>query len=160
MLSYLCLLVFHCSQCHQDKRVGGFGSQERLGTRNRRERRHQLGHAGQSWPPKTTLQNSFCQFETRPCLPLVKMKKKALLRDAVTYYFADFYRTRVRSLAMLVTHWLTDWLTPVLWTWLMWPWRVKMPTQSLLRLLLLLILVMRIVLATVCFRFGSWGHKA
>ena len=39
----------------------------------------------------------------------------------------------------------------------MWPWRVKMPTQNLLRLLLLLTLVMRIVLATVCCRFGSWG---
>ena len=36
----------------------------------------------------------------------------------------------------------------------MWPWRVKMPTQNLLRLLLLM---MRIVLATVCCRFGSWG---
>ena len=30
------------------------------------------------------------------------------------------------------------------------PWRVKMPTQSLLRLLRLLMLVMRIVLSTVC----------
>ena len=35
----------------------------------------------------------------------------------------------------------------------MWPWRVKMPTKNLLRLLLLLMLV----LATVCRRFGSWG---
>ena len=34
------------------------------------------------------------------------------------------------------------------------PWRVKMPTQNLLRLLLLL---MRIVLATICCRFWSWG---
>ena len=39
----------------------------------------------------------------------------------------------------------------------MWPWRVKMPTQNLLRLLLLLMLVMRIVLITGCCRFGSWG---
>ena len=39
----------------------------------------------------------------------------------------------------------------------MWPWRVKMPTQNLLRLLLLLMLVMRIVLASVCSRLGSWG---
>ena len=39
----------------------------------------------------------------------------------------------------------------------MWPRRVKMPTQNLLRLLLLLMLVTRIVLATVCGRFGSWG---
>ena len=38
----------------------------------------------------------------------------------------------------------------------MWPWRVKMSTQNLLRLLLLLMLMMRIVLATVCCRFGSW----
>ena len=39
----------------------------------------------------------------------------------------------------------------------MWPWRVKMPTQNLLRVLLLLKLMMRIMLATVCCRFGSWG---
>ena len=39
----------------------------------------------------------------------------------------------------------------------MWPWRVKMPTQNLLRLCLLPMLVMRIVLATVNCRFGSWG---
>ena len=39
----------------------------------------------------------------------------------------------------------------------MWPWRVKMPTQNLLRLLLLLMIVMRIVLARVCCRFGSPG---
>ena len=38
----------------------------------------------------------------------------------------------------------------------MWPWRVKMPTQNLLRLLLLLMLIVRIMLATVCYRFGSW----
>ena len=37
------------------------------------------------------------------------------------------------------------------------PWRVKMPTQNLLRLLLLLILVMRIVLATVYCRFRLWA---
>ena len=39
----------------------------------------------------------------------------------------------------------------------MWPWCVKMPTQNLLRLLLLLMLVMRIGLATVRCRFGSSG---
>ena len=39
----------------------------------------------------------------------------------------------------------------------MWPWRVKMATQNLLRMLLLLILTMRIVSATVCCRFGIWG---
>ena len=37
----------------------------------------------------------------------------------------------------------------------MWPWRVKMPTQNLLRLLLLLMLMMRIVLATVCCSFEA-----
>ena len=31
-----------------------------------------------------------------------------------------------------------------------------MPTQNLLRLLLLLMLIVRIMLATVCYRFGSW----
>ena len=39
----------------------------------------------------------------------------------------------------------------------MWPWRVKMPTQNMLRLFLLLVLVMRILLATLCCWFGSWG---
>ena len=39
----------------------------------------------------------------------------------------------------------------------MWPWRVKMPTLNLLRLWLLVMLMMRIVLATVSCRFGSWG---
>ena len=39
----------------------------------------------------------------------------------------------------------------------MWPWRVKMPTQNMLRWILLLMLMMRIMLATVCYRFGSWG---
>ena len=39
----------------------------------------------------------------------------------------------------------------------MWPWHVKMATQSLLKLLLLLMLMIRIVLVTVCCRFGSWG---
>ena len=39
----------------------------------------------------------------------------------------------------------------------MWPWRVKMPNQNLSRLLLLLMLMMRIMFATVCCRFGSWG---
>ena len=39
----------------------------------------------------------------------------------------------------------------------MWPWRVKIPTQNLLILLLLLMLMMRIMLETVCYRFGSWG---
>ena len=42
-----------------------------------------------------------------------------------------------------LTDWLTHWLTGV-------------PTQNLLRLLLLLMLMIRIVLATVCYRFGSW----
>ena len=37
----------------------------------------------------------------------------------------------------------------------MWPWRAKMPTQNLLRLLLLLMLMLRIMLTTVCW-FGSW----
>ena len=36
----------------------------------------------------------------------------------------------------------------------MWPWHMNMPTQNLLMLYLLL---MRIVLATICCRFRSWG---
>ena len=51
---------------------------------------------------------------------------------------------------------LTDWLTHCCLVNLMWPWRVRMPTQNLLRLLLLLMLMLRIMLATVCYRFGSW----
>ena len=39
----------------------------------------------------------------------------------------------------------------------MWPWHVKMATQNMLKLLLLLMLTMRIVLATVCCRSESWG---
>ena len=39
----------------------------------------------------------------------------------------------------------------------MWLWPLKMPTQNLLRFLLLLMLMMRIVLATACCRFQSWG---
>ena len=38
----------------------------------------------------------------------------------------------------------------------MWPWRVKMPTQNLLRLLLLVMIMLRIMLATVCYKFWSW----
>ena len=37
------------------------------------------------------------------------------LRQVVTwalFSYHNFYRTRVWSLGMLVTHWLTDWLTP------------------------------------------------
>ena len=73
----------------------------------------------------------------------------------------NFYRTRVRSLFTLVTHSLTDWLTDSLThsclVNLIDLTLVKMPTQNLLRLLLLLMFVMRIVLAIVCCRFGSWG---
>ena len=36
------------------------------------------------------------------------------------------------------------------------PWYVRMATQNLLKLLLLLMLMLRIMLATVCYRFGSW----
>ena len=39
----------------------------------------------------------------------------------------------------------------------MWPWRVKMPTQNLLRLFLLPMLMMMIMLATICCSFWSWG---
>ena len=63
-------------------------------------------------------------------------------------------------LCLSLTDWLTDLLTysirNVKKTWLMWPWCVRMPTQNLLRLLLLLMLMLRIMLANVCYRFGSW----
>ena len=43
----------------------------------------------------------------------------------------------------------------------MWPWRVKIPTQNLLRLFLLQMLMLRIMLATVCCRFvDRFDHKA
>ena len=55
-------------------------------------------------------------------------------------HFCIFYRTRVRSLVMLVTNWLTHslthWLTHCrLVNFLMWAWHVKMATQNLLKLL-------------------------
>ena len=58
------------------------------------------------------------------------------------------------SLTDSLTHWLTN---SCLVNYLMWSWRVKMPIQNLLRLLMLLMLMLRIMLATVCYRFGSWG---
>ena len=71
-----------------------------------------------------------------------------------TYSVLYFYQTRDRSLGMLVSNSLTkSWLVNLIDR----PWCVKMPTQNLLRLLLLLMLVMRIVLASVCSRLGSWG---
>ena len=42
-------------------------------------------------------------------------------------------------------------------TLLMWPWLVKMPTQNLLRMLLLSMLMKRIMLARVCCWFRCWG---
>ena len=72
-------------------------------------------------------------------------------------WWCIIYRTRVRSLhwqCLSLTHWLTN---SVAFSKLDWPWRVKMSIQNLLRLLLFLMKVMRIVLATVCCRFGSWG---
>ena len=39
----------------------------------------------------------------------------------------------------------------------MWPWRVKMPTHNLMRLLLVLMLMLRNVLMTVWCRSGSWS---
>ena len=80
--------------------------------------------------------------------------------SCMSYQLLCFYRTRVRSLVMLVTHWLTNWLTNwLLFSKLDWcdVWLVKMPTQNLLRLLLLLMLMMRNVLTTVVCRFGSWS---
>ena len=71
-----------------------------------------------------------------------------------------YYRTRVRSLAMLVTNsvrhsCLVNLMSGNDANCLMMSQQLKMPTQNLLRLLLLLMLMMRIVLATVCCRFGS-----
>ena len=42
-------------------------------------------------------------------------------------------------------------------TLLKWPWRVKMPTQNLLRMFLLSMLMKRIILARVCCWFKCWG---
>ena len=53
-----------------------------------------------------------------------------------------------------LTHWLTNSLTECCLVKLV---DMKMPTQNLLRLLLLLMLVMRTVLATVCCILGSRG---
>ena len=75
-----------------------------------------------------------------------------------------FYRTRVRSLVMLVTHSLTNWLThSLLFSKLDWcdVCLVKMPTQNLLRLLLLLMLMMRNVHDS-CMQICKlkFGHEA
>ena len=59
--------------------------------------------------------------------------------------FIYICRIRVRWLANLVSNWLTRSVT------------FSKLDPSLLMLLLLLTLIMRIVLATVCCRFGSWG---
>ena len=67
-----------------------------------------------------------------------------------TYSVLYFYQTRDRSLGMLVSNSLTHCCLVNLID-------MKMTTQNLLRLLLLPILMLRIVLATVCCRFGSWG---
>ena len=57
-------------------------------------------------------------------------------------------------LCLSLTNWLTNSLTDCrLVNWI----DVKMATQNLLKLLLLLMLMMRIVLATVYCRFGRWG---
>ena len=54
-------------------------------------------------------------------------------------------------------HWLCHRLTlsHLEYTWLMWPWCVKMPTQNLLTLFLLQMLMLRIMLAK-AFWLGSW----
>ena len=86
--------------------------------------------------------------------------KKIILYDPYTNNTWDNYRTRVRSLAMLVSNSLTDSLThSLLFSKLDWcdVWLVKMPTQNLLSLLLLLMLMMRNVLTTVLCSFGSWS---
>ena len=50
-------------------------------------------------------------------------------------------------------------VTPVKWTWFMWPWGMEMPTQNLLRFLLLLMMKLRNVLTTFWRRYGSWSHE-
>ena len=51
-----------------------------------------------------------------------------------------------------IVHWVTD---SRLVNLMMWPWHVKMATQNLWKLFLLLMLMLRIVLATVCCRLGA-----
>ena len=67
-------------------------------------------------------------------------------------------------LCLSLTHSLTDWLThSLLFIKLYWcdVWLVKMPTQNLLRFLLLLMLMMRNVLTTIMqFWKLKFGHKA
>merc|ERR1712155_313317 len=87
------------------------------------------------------------------CLRLIPIP---ILESIVSF----FYRTRVRSLAMLVTNsvrhsCLVNLMSVNDANCLMMSQQLKMPTQNLLRLLLLLMLMMRIVLATVCCRSGS-----
>ena len=74
--------------------------------------------------------------------------------------FEIYNQTRNRSLplATLVRNSMTHWLTnSCLENLLLWHWRVMMPTQYLLRLLLLLTFILRNVLMTVWCRFGDWS---
>ena len=64
--------------------------------------------------------------------------------------WVTFDRNQVRSSATLLSNSLTN----VVETDLMWPWRMKMPTQNLLRLLLLLMLMLRIMLQIWELTFG------
>jgi len=84
------------------------------------------------------------------------------LCDSVRVTNQDNYRTRVRSLGMLVTnsltdsltHWLTDsCLVNLIYVTL----ACKDDNSNLLRLLLLLMLMMRNVLTTVWCRFWRWS---
>jgi len=69
-----------------------------------------------------------------------------------------FYRTRVLSLVMLVTDWLTNWLTNCCLVNLIYvTLTCKDDNSDLLRLLLLFMLMMRNVLTTVRCRFGRWS---
>ena len=93
-----------------------------------------------------------CKSDVKGIFVCILLNTRWFYFSTACHYFF-FYRTRVRSLAMLVSNWLTHCCLVNL----MWPWRVRMPTQNLLRLLLLLMLMLRNVLTTIRCRFGSWS---
>ena len=90
-----------------------------------------------------------------------KMKRTWRENEEMEKYSLSIFLSDPSPIIGYACHWLTDWLTDSLTNCRLAnlidvPSGVKMPTLNLLRLLLLLMLMMRIVLATVCCRFGLW----
>ena len=103
----------------------------------------------------------FCQFLLSGEVSLSLWPIMGNVTNLLNHSCFIFYRTRVQSLFTLVTNsftdWLTNWLTNCCLVDLI---DVTMACEDadskLVEVVLLLMLIMRIVLATVCCRFGRW----